>query len=269
MRSLNERYADAMDTADAAATVVGRVAALLRALSASEPAGAPTAALARTAGVPRPTAHRLLTDLRRQGLVDRDDGRWLLGPEVFLLGSAASSRYDVSARAQPIVRQLALTTEESAFYSTRRGDETICLVREDGSFPLRSHVLHEGIRFPLGVASAGLVILAFLPDSEVKAFLDRRELLSSYGTGHTREQVWARVQQARVDGFSVNPGLVVEGSWGMGAAVFDGRGAPVGALSLTGVEHRFSPERRRRLGKLLRQSAHALTQGFAEHGAPR
>ena len=54
-----------------------------------------------------------------------------------------------------------MATGESAFYSARRGNETVCLLREDGSFPIRSHVLHEGIRFPLGVASAGQVILAF------------------------------------------------------------------------------------------------------------
>jgi hypothetical protein len=31
----------------------------------------------------------------------------------------------------------------------------VCLAGAEGSFPLRSHVLREGIRFPLGVASAG------------------------------------------------------------------------------------------------------------------
>ncbi len=41
--------------------------------------------------------------------------------------------------------------------------------------------------------------------------------------------------------------------------VFDGNGAPAWALSLTGVETRFKPERRRELGDLLLHQAHLLS----------
>jgi DNA-binding IclR family transcriptional regulator len=61
----------------------------------------------------------------------------------------------------------------------------------------------------------------------------------------------------------VNPGLIVEGSWGMGAAVFDPSGQPAWALSLTGIESRFSPERRPELGRLLLEHAHRLTEKLA------
>jgi DNA-binding IclR family transcriptional regulator len=240
--------------------VVGRVGAVLRVVSAHEPEGGTTSAIARAAGLARPTVHRLLASLLAEGLVDRGpDGRWLLGPELYLLGAAATSRYDVTAVAQPFVRQLALATGESAFYSARRGDETVCLLREDGSFPIRSHVLHEGIRFPLGVASAGLAVLAYLPDPEIDAHLDRAGLASAYGAGHEADRVRERVAETRVRGYAVNPGLLVEGSWGMGAAVFDGDGAPTGALSLTGIEQRFGPDRREELGALLLRAAHGLS----------
>ena len=42
----------------------------------------------------------------------------------------------------------------------------MCVLREEGCFPVRSFVLHEGVRFPLGVASAGTAIMAFLPPEE-------------------------------------------------------------------------------------------------------
>lgn len=244
--------------------VVGRTAALLRAVSGHEPAGATTSALARATDLARPTAHRLLTSLLAEGLVERDDltGRWLLGPELYFLGTAAASRYDVTALAQPVVRRLAVATGESAFFSARRGDETICLVREDGSFPIRSHVLTEGIRFPLGVASAGMVVLAYLPDAEIDEFLARTDLTASYGEHHAAEQVRARVATTRSDGYAVNPGLIVPGSWGMGAAVFDERERPAWALSLTGIEQRFAQDRRRELGVLLLRAAHDLSRAL-------
>jgi DNA-binding IclR family transcriptional regulator len=240
--------------------VVGRVGAVLRAVSAHEPAGGTTSAVARATGLARPTAHRLLTSLLGEGLVDRGpDGRWLLGPELYLLGAGATSRYDVTAVAQPFVRRLSVATGESAFFSARRGDETVCLLREDGSFPIRSHVLHEGIRFPLGVASAGMAILAHLSDAEVEAYLARADLAPTYGVAHQREPVRARVRETRAAGYAVNPGLVVEGSWGIGAAVFDHDEQPGWALSLTGVEHRFAAGRRPELGRLLMDAAHQLS----------
>lgn len=247
------------------ADVVGRAAALLRAVAACEPQGGRTSDLARTVGLARPTAHRLLTSLAEAGLADRDTatGRWLLGPELYFMGNAAKARYDVTALAQPVVRRLAQATGESAFFSARRGDETICLLREDGSFPIRSHVLHEGIRFPLGVASAGLAVLAFLPDAEVDDYLARVDLTRDHGEAHAAAAVRARITAARADGWTLNPGLLVEGSWGMGAAVFDAHGAPAWALSLTGIEHRFAPARQRELGELLLREAHTLTRLLA------
>lgn len=247
--------------------VVGRAASLLRAVAASEPEGARTSDLARSVGLARPTAHRLLTSLAEAGLADRDpeSGRWLLGPELFFMGNAAKARYDVTALAQPAVRRLAQLTGESAFFSARRGDETICLIREDGAFPIRSHVLHEGIRFPLGVASAGMAVLAFLPDQEVEAYVARTDLVTDFGESHASQSVRERVAQTRADGWALNPGLLVEGSWGMGAAVFDAAGRPAWALTLTGIERRFSSTRRNELGDLLLREAHDLSMLLTRH----
>jgi DNA-binding IclR family transcriptional regulator len=143
--------------------------------------------------------------------------------------------------------------------SARRGDETVCLLSVDGSFPLRSHVLREGTRFPLGVASAGLAILAHLPDRELTTFLAGTDLAPRWGAAHGSEPLAERVRETRAAGYSTNPGLIVEGSWGMGAAVFDRSGSPAWALSLTGVESRFREERRPELGLLLLDLAHRLT----------
>jgi len=210
----------------------------------------------------RPTVHRLLTSLAREGLVDRHSrtGNWHLGPELFLLGTSAAVRYDISHHARPIVRRLAELTGESAFLSARRGDETVCILSEEGSFPLRSHVLHEGIRFPLGVASAGLVILAHLSDREVAGFLDQADLSARWGEAHAADALRSRVAETREAGYATNPGLLVEGSWGMAAAVFDAEERPAWALSLTGVETRFRADRRPDLGQLLLDHAHLLTQ---------
>ena len=245
---------------------VARAARLLRLVTAAGEQGATVAELARRSDLTRPTAHRLLSALRNEGLVDQDEatGRWMPGPELFLMGSVAAARYDVTAPARDIVRSLAVRTEESAFFSVRRGDETVCLLREEGSFPIRSFVLAEGVRFPLGVASAGLAILAFLSPHDMDAYLERHpELPERWGAAHGERRLRLRLAETKSRGYSVNPGLIVSGSYGMGAAVFDRAGQPQWALSLTGVEFRFGPDRQAELGRILLAHAHQLTTRIA------
>lgn len=218
--------------------------------------------------MPRPTVHRILVNLSAEGFVDRDQvsGAWRLGPEMYLLGMVAATEYDVTNHARPVLEELARKTGESAFFSARRGSETICLLDVEGSFPLRSHVLREGLRLPLGVASAGLAILSLLPESEIDAYIAsaHEKLARNWGPKHDMRQIRNRVALTIRNGYAINPGLLVEGSWGMGAAVFDRAGQPKWALSLTGVEARFEESRRPELGRLLMAAAHSVTRKLSD-----
>ena len=54
----------------------------MRAVGDHEPDGASTSDIARSAGLARPTAPRMLVALAAEGILDRhDSGRWSLGPE--------------------------------------------------------------------------------------------------------------------------------------------------------------------------------------------
>jgi DNA-binding IclR family transcriptional regulator len=242
--------------------VIARAAAILKAVGSARGGGVTTTAVARSAAIPRATAHRMLTALAEQGLIDRapSTSLWFLGPEIYLLGSVATSRYDAAPVADDILRDLAEDTGESAFLSARRADESVCVSAVEGSFPLRSHVLYPGKRFPLGVASAGLVMLAHLSETESRDYLDRADLQQAWGSTHSRAAIERRIQQTRINGYAVNPGLVVEGSWGIGAAVFNALGQPQWALSVTGVQARIANDRTPLLGETLLRAAHVLTQ---------
>ena len=245
------------------AQVVGRIAELLRIVARAPEAGATLPGIVAASGLTRPTVYRLLASLAAEGLLDHDGAgnTWHLGPELYVMGAVAANRYAIEDIARPSLRRLAEETGESAFLSIRRGDETVCLVREEGSFPLRSFVLYEGLRLPLGVGSAGLAIMAFLPDGEVDRLLaDTASREGKFGPGHTPENIRVNLDRTRNNGYTVNPGLILEGSWGMGAAIFDPNDRPVWALSLTGIEQRFRPDRQDFLGRLLLEEAHRITR---------
>jgi DNA-binding IclR family transcriptional regulator len=98
----------------------------------------------------------------------------------------------------------------------------------------------------------------------VDAYLGRHpELGERWGASHGEPRLRARLRETQERGYAVNPGLIVEGSWGMGAAVFTRQGDPQWALSLTGVEFRFGAERQAELGRTLLAHAHQLTTRLA------
>lgn len=250
------------------AQVVGRVALLLR-LVGRNPRGTPMAEIVRDSGLTRPTVHRLLASLAADGLLEHDPATntWHYGPEVFVMGTVAAQRYPIEDLARPSLQRLADETGESAFLSIRRGAETVCLMREEGSFPVRSFVLHEGVRFPLGVASAGVAILAYLPEEEIEQLLVQDPaFVERWGEQHSPAAIRTNLELTRATGYSVNPGLILEGSWGMGAAIFDRTGRPAWALSLTGIEPRFKPERQRILGQVLLEEARTITRQLQRPG---
>ncbi|MCD7100764.1 IclR family transcriptional regulator [Pseudoclavibacter sp. 13-3] len=252
-----------MTTSTPGSQTLERGIALLRLIATRPSQGMTTAELVGASALTRPTAHRLLTSLERLGMLERDESgrRWLLGPELYVLGTLSAQRVQVEARARPHLRRIADLTEESAFLSVRRGAFTVCLAREEGAFPIRSFVLQVGSRFPLGVASAGMAVIARLEDAEADEMLaasaDERE---AYGTAFDLDTVHEQMAETRRRGYALNPGKIVNGSYGIGAAVLSAQGRPEWALSVTGIEQRLSGERGAWIGDLLRQEAQALGQ---------
>ncbi len=95
------------------------------------------------------------------------------------------------------------------------------------------------------------------------AYLDRHpELADRWGAAHSPARLRSRIADTQARGYAVNPGLIVEGSWGVGAAVFPGGDAQY-ALSLTGVAFRFDGDRLADLGRILLAHAHQLSTRIA------
>lgn len=242
------------------AQVVTRVSAILKVLGAALDEGATTTEIATACKLSRPTTHRLLSTLAGEGMAERpsESNRWRLGPEIYFLGMLARGRHNLFSDARPFLAELAGRTGESAFLSTRRGLETLCLLREEGGFPLRSFVLHEGSRFPLGVGSAGIAFLSTHTDQWVAEYLAEHDLSGAWGPQHAPSVVRARVAAAREAEYALNPGLILEGDWGMAVPVPSNAAPPEWALSVTGVESRFKPERQRELGRIMADVAGRL-----------
>ena len=248
-----------------------RAVGLLRLVAAGQGRGVRLPELVERSGLARPTAHRLLAALERHGLVAVDCGEraYHLGPEAFVIGTLASERFGIHRAALPSLGRLAQASQDTAFLSVRRDLHAVCLHREEGPFPIRSHVLQAGDRHPLGIGAGSLAMLAALPDDEVERVIEdtAHEVAERYQE-FTPSLMREEVARTRSAGFAFNPGHIQPSSWGVGVAVLDQQGRCAGALSIAAMESRLTPARREELAALLRLEAQRLANRLEQPASP-
>ncbi|WP_407049792.1 IclR family transcriptional regulator [Methyloraptor flagellatus] len=247
---------------------IGRAARLLRSLGAARGPGASLSELVEDSGLAKPTCRRILVALIEAGLVEQDpvSRRYFLGAEAYVLGLVASERFGLHRLARDSVVRLAQETGDAAFVQIRREWSVVCLQREDGPYPIRSHVLAAGDRHPLGAGAGGITVLAALDDAEIAAALDANaEVLVLRYPMLSRDLILDLVAEARVSGYGINRGLLFPGSWGMGVAIRNARGGVEGCLSLAAIESRMQPDRQPALLALLREEVRRIEDRLRDY----
>ncbi|MFF1553280.1 IclR family transcriptional regulator [Rhodococcus erythropolis] len=228
--------------------------------------GLTLSAIAEASGLAKPTAHRIVAELVHSGYLEQaGDRRYHLGPESYTIGSAAEHRYGLKQQSLASVVRLARQSEDSAFVSIRSGTHSVCLHREEGTWPIRSHVLQAGDRHPLGIGAAGLALLAAHPRNLVASLLasNEGEVRRRYPDISTA-YLLSQVETTRQSGIAVNEGMVVPDSWGIGIVVRNPAGEPALALSIAAVASRMTSERQGRLSAMLREEASRLSAQLRE-----
>lgn len=250
---------------------IGRALGLLRLLGESARSGASLSELVASSDLAKPTCRRILLALMEAGLVEQDSQsrRYFLGPEVYVLGTIAAERYGIDRHALDCVSRLAQKTGDAAFLQVRRGTFVVCLNREDGTYPIRSHVLAPGDRHPIGAGAGALAIAAALDDTELEAALAANApLFESRYPMLTTPLLRILVQEARSKGYAMNRGLLFPGSWGMGMPIRGASGRVEACLSLAAVESRMQPDREPQLARWLAEEVALVEQRLREIGAP-
>lgn len=228
---------------------------VLRAIASTRDTGITLAKLTSLTGLNKPTVHRLVQALILEGMVDKDEDLqcYFLGPECHVLGVIASARFGLTGIAGPVIARAAKYCGDSVFLSIRSSTETVCVLREDGDYPLKTHFLQPGARLPIGVGAGGLAILSSLDDREINKCLNSNlDLLLSGRYRHTSpNELMQEVDITRARGYAVNEGSIIPGSWAIACAIRAPNGNAIGSLTIAAPESRLQEERRMELAPYL------------------
>jgi DNA-binding IclR family transcriptional regulator len=251
---------------------VDRAATLLVLVGRAGDEGARLSDLVSETKLAKPTVRRILLALVRAGLLDQDPERrrYLLGPELYLLGTIANSRFGIHPVSMPALARLSQASGDTAFLSVARDVYSICLHREDGTYPVRVQSLQAGDRHPLGVGAGSLALLAELPDDDIEqALAANDEILKGNYPNYSPKIIRRLVTETREQGYAFNPGMLLSDSWAIGVAIKDSSGRGVAALSIAALKNRLTEGRRRELVPILRREAAWVSSRLQMIGAKR
>jgi DNA-binding IclR family transcriptional regulator len=190
--------------------------------------------LARRAALSPTIVQRLISSLALRGYLEKnvETSRYRLGHRSLSLGASGERAFDYAGVARRELEQLSRGHGLNAFVSVLRGNRAIYVlaVQADGPIGIR---VSPGSEMPLHSTSAGKVLLATLPDPEVRKVLGHRKLTAI--TPHTITDpaaLVASLARVRRQGFATVNEENIPGVLSVGAPIRDRNGEVVAALSV-------------------------------------
>lgn len=211
-------------------SVVERVTRVLDSFESERVSQTP-AQIARRTGLPRSTAHRLVTELVGQGLLERDDeGRVRIGMRLWELTTRGSHALRLRQVALPFMEEVQAAVREHTQLGVREQDEVLFLERLSAR-DAGANITRIAGRLPLHASSSGLVLLAFAPAAVQERYLAGPLGPVSPETITDPAALRRKLSEVRRLGFSFAPGYIETVSTGIAVPVRDASGV-VAALSV-------------------------------------
>lgn len=218
--------------------------------------------MARRAGIPKSTTHRLVSDLLEWGALERGRKGVRLGVRLFELGSLVPDHARFRDLAIPFAHSLNQITQLTSNLAVREGNEIIYLekISSPGLTVPHSRV---GGRLPMHCTALGKAILANSPASFVDRVLSEPLARLAPKTITDPDVLRRQFIEIRASGVAYDVEESQPNLFCVGAPIFERRGQVIGALSVTGAT---SFDRAQRFAGAVHAAANALSRAL---GAPR
>jgi DNA-binding IclR family transcriptional regulator len=217
--------------------------------------------VAASIGLSRSTTYRIAERLRELGFLEVNGatGRWRLGRESVQLGVVALQSTDVMQVAPELLRALLQMAGEAVNLAVFDADRMVLLYREQGpqSVTISSRL---GSHRPMHASSLGKAFLAAMGDAERRVLASRIQLKRHTATTIVSLSALEReVAEIRSRGYAIDNSEFEATLGCAAAAIFDHRGQPVAAISVSGPAERVLPQIER-IGGLVATTARAISE---------
>jgi IclR family acetate operon transcriptional repressor len=217
--------------------------------------------LAIRTGLSPSTVHRLLTTLENRRFVqfDREDSKWHIGAQSFVVGSTFLRQRNFAAQALPYLRKLRDQTRETANLAVV-DDESIILISRIESREIMRSLTKVGGRVAMIASGVGKAVLAAYSDADVNALIHRQGMPRLTEKSIVRPgELLKELEIVRRRGYAVDDEEARLGLRCVAAVVFNDCNEPFAAISVSGLADRLTEARVPEIGAIVREVAAELT----------
>jgi DNA-binding IclR family transcriptional regulator len=238
---------------------VRRAAMLLRILASAH--GLRLSEIGQASGLSLPTIRRFLKAMMEDGLVEQDaeSRRYSIGEELSMLALARPFRLPLLAKADMHLRKLAQDVGDATFLTIQSRLDSLCVARYIGTYPIQVMTINVGARRPLGVSSAGLVILADMPTAKADDIMKRNSKRFP-GYDVDIKAATRRLAQAREQQYSVNNTGLTVGTRTISVPLSGTKHTPSAAITVVAIHRRLTSDRFPEVVSLMQQAASRIAQ---------
>ncbi|MED1916353.1 IclR family transcriptional regulator [Bacillus thuringiensis] len=225
------------------------------------------AELVELSQMPKSTVFRIIQTLEMRGFISKTANhqppKYQLGLKLLEFGNIVAQRLEIRKIALPYMLQLRDNVEEAVNLIIRDQDEGVYIEKVDTRGYVRVYT-QVGRRAPLYAGACPRILLSFMPDEEITAFLKRVEWKKiAPGTNTDEQLLWKWIHDARERGYTVSYGELEPDSAALAVPIRDFTGQVIAGLSLAGATSRFTEER---LGYLIQETKAAAKSIMSQLG---
>ncbi|WP_431030157.1 IclR family transcriptional regulator [Lysinibacillus sp. LZ02] len=194
-------------------------------------------------GIPKTSVFRMLKSLEEMEFLEKGiDAKYRLGILFLKFGHLVSMRLDIRKIAEPIMNALHNDVKEAINLTVRDGDDAVYIEKVDTKQKVRLYTA-IGRKSPLYAGACPRAVLSFLPDDEIKEYLESIELTSfAMGTITDKEKLYEAIVQARERGYTISHSELENYTSAIAAPIYDHKGEVVASMSIAGLETNYQGE---------------------------
>ena len=238
-------------------------AALVLKMLATDRQGMTLNQLTKSTKLAESTVYRLLLTLEQQGMVERasdGSGRFLMGLEMFRLGSAVLERLGIGQNVLTFLEQLAEDTGETVNLGALHGFNVLYLQKVESQQTLRASLTVGSSSVPAHCSANGKMLLAQLDDHHLQALLDAHPLMTQGPNSITdRDTLVNELRHIRERGYAVDDLEFAADIRAVAAPILNHFGQTIAAVSVAGPATRMSLEQTHLLSSNVIEIAHRIS----------
>ncbi len=229
--------------------------------------GLSMAEVSRTIGLHPSTTYHLLRTLTalgylKQGEATRD---YVIGSKLFQVAGSAWTEDQLIKISAPFLAEIVRQTGETSHLAIFEHDEVVVVDKVDGSSPV--HVSERiGYPRPAHCTAIGKTLLAYLPEAELKTFLQKYELKAITPRSITSiPMLEQELKRVRDQGYAFDDEEFTQGIRCLAAPVRNFTGEVVASVGISGPVWRVSLDRVSQFTEAVKATAYRLSQqlGYA------